>query len=144
LSPMDLATMQHPEHMFEFIKATLSAAIMDGKQTPYYSDYILQSVTPVPCEAVALSNLQPIPGCIEYAPQCTACFYKKHTDSKWYRQDNHHHIVFSCSSLLYIFVLTCIFLSSFLFSLDYTFLFSHAYSFLPFFSFLIIHFCFHV
>lgn len=85
LCPEDLLAMKKPEHMFEFLKGTLSAAIMDGKQTPYYSDYVLQSVTPVDQEAVALSNLQPIPGIIEYAPGCNACFYRKHTDSQWYR-----------------------------------------------------------
>jgi hypothetical protein len=32
---------------------------------------------PVP-ECIAVSNLQPVPGSIQYAPGCVACFYKKH------------------------------------------------------------------
>lgn len=54
---------------------------------------VIHSVMPVP-ECVALANLQPVPGVIEYAPGCQACFYKKHSirnyaDGKnydqWYR-----------------------------------------------------------
>ena len=85
LSAADLVKMQDHKHMFEFIKATLAAAMMDGKQTPYYSDYVLHSVTPVENAAVALANLQPVPGSIEYAPGCTACFYRQHTNGVWHR-----------------------------------------------------------
>ena len=44
LTPSKMQKMKEPAHVFEFIKATLASAIMDGKQTPYYSDYVLQSV----------------------------------------------------------------------------------------------------
>lgn len=85
LCPRDLVEMKDPQHMFEFIKASLASAMMDGKQTPYYSDYVLQSVDLVQSEAVALTNLQPMPGSVEYAPGCSACFYRKHEDGQWYR-----------------------------------------------------------
>ena len=47
-------------------------------QAPYSNDCVLFSVVPVP-EHIALANLQPVPGEIEYAPGCTSCFYKLHS-----------------------------------------------------------------
>lgn len=85
LKASDLLKMQDHRHMFEFLKATLAAAMMDGKQTPYYSDYVLQSVRPIYNEAVALANLQPIPGNLVYEQDCTACFYRQHTNGQWHR-----------------------------------------------------------
>lgn len=69
------ASMRNPDHAFAFLKATFSASTQDGRQTPYKSDFVLHSVTPV-SKAVAVANLQPIPGKLEYAPGCTACFYR--------------------------------------------------------------------
>lgn len=85
MSPSDLLAMNDHMHMFEFIKASLAAAMMDGKQTPYYSDYVIQSVQLVENAAIALADLQPVPGSIEYEQGCSACFYKQHTNGKWYR-----------------------------------------------------------
>ena len=73
----DLQRTKDPEKIFNFVNATLAASIEDGKQTPYKSDYVLHSITPVKKE-VAMANLQPVPGLVEYAPGCNACFYRLH------------------------------------------------------------------
>ena len=77
LSFADLEKMDDPKEIFTFLKATFAASIQDTKQNVYQSDYVLHSVTPVSKE-VAVANLQPIPGSIEYATGCNACFYRKH------------------------------------------------------------------
>jgi hypothetical protein len=91
LHPSDLMDMNDPAHVFEYIKASVAASTMDSKQTPYYSDYIIHSVVKVACDDVALANLQPVPGTVEYAPGCSACIYKQHLDDSsatgksWFR-----------------------------------------------------------
>lgn len=77
LSFDSLGDLKNPKKIFEFIKATFAAGVQDSKQHVYQSDYILHSVSPVSME-VAAANLQPIPGSIEYATGCNACFYRKH------------------------------------------------------------------
>lgn len=47
-------------------------------QAQYQFDYALHSVMPVR-EEIALANLQPIPGVVEYAQGSPACYYKLHT-----------------------------------------------------------------
>ena len=78
MSMQQLANMRNPDHAFQFLKTAFSCTTQDGRQTPYKSDFVLHSVTPV-SKAVAVANLQPIPGQIEYAPGCPACFYRCHT-----------------------------------------------------------------
>jgi hypothetical protein len=63
---------------------------MDQMQTPYAYDMVLHSVMPVP-EHIALANMKPIPGLIQYAPDCHDCFYRLHkiystTENKFYDQ----------------------------------------------------------
>ena len=77
MSLQDFAKMKDPKLIFEFMKASFAACTQDAAQCPYKSDYVLHSVTPVRKE-VAVANLQPVPGVIEYAPGCPACFYRKH------------------------------------------------------------------
>ena len=50
---------------------------MDQMQTPYYYDYVLHSVSPVP-EVIAAADLRPVPGVIDYVQGCHDCFYRKH------------------------------------------------------------------
>jgi hypothetical protein len=90
LHASDLMDMKDSDHAFEYIKAAVAASTMDSKQTPYYSDYIIHSVVPVENESVALANLQPVQGFVEYAPGCSACIYKQHlmpdgTSKAWFR-----------------------------------------------------------
>lgn len=73
----EFANMRDPDHAFLFLKTMFSAGTQDGRQTPYKSDFVLHSVTPV-SKAVAVANLQPVPGKIEYVPGCPACFYRRH------------------------------------------------------------------
>lgn len=77
MSFQEFAEMKDPDHIFEFVKTTFASCIQDAAQCPYKSDYVLHSVTPVSKE-VAVANLQPVPGVLEYAPGCPACFYRKH------------------------------------------------------------------
>lgn len=96
----EFATMKEPSKVFDFLRATFAASIQvcadfmypwsevgrfvntfrveqDSKQNVYQSDYVLHSVQVVSME-VAMANLQPVPGLVEYAPGCTACFYRQH------------------------------------------------------------------
>lgn len=57
-------------------------------QSQYQYDMVVQSVMPVP-ECVAKANLQPVPGSIEYAPGCMACFYKKHNIRNFATGEDH-------------------------------------------------------
>jgi hypothetical protein len=81
LEPDDVMLMNAKDHRNEIValfNAIFSAGQLDQLQTPYYSDYSLHSYEPVP-EHIAVANLKPVPGIIEYAPGCQDCFYQMHT-----------------------------------------------------------------
>jgi hypothetical protein len=93
LKPKDIMEMKahsHENEIISFLNSAIAGGQMDQMQTPYAYDMVLHSVMPVP-EHIALANLKPVPGVIEYAQGCHDCFYKLHkiystTDKKFYEQ----------------------------------------------------------
>ena len=93
LRPSDLMEMKaatHEEDIVAFLNSVMAGGQMDQLQTPYAYDMVLHSVMPVP-EHIATANLKPLPGVIEYAPECHDCHYKMHriystTENKFYDQ----------------------------------------------------------
>lgn len=75
---MELDASKNKDELVAFVNSVFSAGQMDQLQTPYYSDYILHSVMPVP-EVIAKANLKPVPGAIVYVDGSQDCFYRKHT-----------------------------------------------------------------
>lgn len=93
LKPRDLMEMKastHEDDIVSFLNSAIAGGQMDQLQTPYAYDMVLHSVMPVQ-EHIALANLKPVPGVIEYAQDCHDCFYKMHriystTEKKFYDQ----------------------------------------------------------
>jgi hypothetical protein len=87
---MEMKASTHGDAIIAFMNAAIAGGQMDQMQTPYAYDMVLHSVMPVP-EHIALANLKPIPGLIQYAQDCHDCFYRLHriystTDKKFYDQ----------------------------------------------------------
>lgn len=81
LKPQDLLKMRahsHANAIAELLNTVISSSELDQNQAGYKYDYVIHSVMPVE-EHIALANLKPVPGMIQYAPGCQDCFYKLHT-----------------------------------------------------------------
>jgi hypothetical protein len=74
----EMKASTHEDDLIAFMNTVISVGQMDQKQCPYTYDNVIHSVMPV-AEHIAVANLKPVPGTIEYAPGCHDCYYKKHS-----------------------------------------------------------------